>query len=56
MMDTGEARSWLVMLIDVWNTDAAIRREFDNVADFGLWADEEVGRAIRSAFWFEWND
>jgi hypothetical protein len=48
-VSTEDAGVWAVMAIHLWNTDAAIRREFDNVADFDDWCQEEAERVIRSA-------
>jgi hypothetical protein len=52
-VDTEEARCWLVMLIELWNDDAVVRREFDSLFDFCLWVEEESERLINSALWVE---
>jgi hypothetical protein len=55
-VDIENAGAWAVMAIHLWNTDAAIRREFDNVADFGEWCQEEAERVIRSVVGVDGNE
>jgi hypothetical protein len=44
-----ELQAWAVLSIAIWNADAAVRLEFENVSDFADWAQEEVDRLILSA-------
>jgi len=48
-VNTAEAGAWAVMAIQLWTSDSRIRREFENVADFAEWTQDEAERLIRSA-------